>query len=70
MIGTYIRFTSAVRIGQKEYGSRCFHIDHCDPSHDYTAEEQSLSHEKPTFNGHGKNHMERTFAAVCGADWQ
>jgi hypothetical protein len=60
--GTYIRFASAVRIGKRAFGYGCFHVDHCDPNHIYTSEEQSLSHDKPSFNGHGKHHKERTFA--------
>lgn len=62
IIGTYVRFASAVRTGRKIYGYGCFHVDHLDPNHIYTAEEQSLTNDKPSFNGHGKNHMERTYA--------
>lgn len=57
--GTYVRFASALRIGQREYGFGMFHVDHIDPEHDYTGEEQSLT--KPSFNGNGK-HKSRGYA--------
>lgn len=58
--GTYVRFASALRIGQKEEGFGSFHIDNHDPHHDYSREEQSLIHDKPSFNGNG--HKKRSYA--------